>query len=112
MDNHIGEWTRNYGAYEVTGILQKAGIAAAPSLSTKQIHHDKHIGSRGFFIETNHAVMGKVILAGLPFHFSDTPKGNYQSAPLLGEHNDYVFGQLLGLSKEEIRHLTEEKVLY
>jgi len=112
LDKHLGAWTQNYGAYEVTARLQKAGIAAAPSFSTKQIHHDKHIESRGFFKQTDHAVMGKVILAGLPFHFSDTPKGNYQSAPLLGEHNDYVFGQLLGLSKEEIQHLTEQKVLY
>jgi crotonobetainyl-CoA:carnitine CoA-transferase CaiB-like acyl-CoA transferase len=36
---------------------------------------------------------------------------NYGTPPLLGEHNDYVFGELLGLSKEEIRKLTEEKVL-
>lgn len=112
LDKHVGAWTRNFGAYEVAAILQKAGIAAAPSFSTKQIHHDEHITSRGFFIQSDHAVMGKVTLAGLPFHFSDTPNGNYQPAPLLGEHNNYVFGQLLGLSPEEIARLTAEKVLY
>ena len=112
LDKHIGEWTKNRGAYEVMEILQKAGVAAAPSLTTKQIHHDRHIESRGFFIRTDHAVMGNVVLAGLPFRFADTPKGNYAAAPLLGEHNDYVFGDLLGLSREEIQRLTEEEVLH
>jgi crotonobetainyl-CoA:carnitine CoA-transferase CaiB-like acyl-CoA transferase len=112
LDKYLSEWTLNLGSYEITRILQKTGIAAAPSFSTKQIHHDAHMESRGFFVQTDHAVMGKVTLAGLPFHFSDTPKGNYASAPLLGEHNDYVFGKLLGLSEEEIKNLTEEKVLY
>jgi crotonobetainyl-CoA:carnitine CoA-transferase CaiB-like acyl-CoA transferase len=112
LDKYVGEWTRNLGSYEVAGKLQKAGIAAIPSLSTKQIHHDKHMESRGFFVQCDHEVMGKVTLAGLPFRFSDTPKGNYESAPLLGEDNDYVFGGLLGLSKEEIQRLTDEKVLY
>jgi crotonobetainyl-CoA:carnitine CoA-transferase CaiB-like acyl-CoA transferase len=36
---------------------------------------------------------------------------NYSTPPLLGEHNEYVFGELLGLSKEEIRQLTGEKAL-
>jgi benzylsuccinate CoA-transferase BbsF subunit len=112
LDKYISCWTKGLGSYEITRILQKAGIAAAPAFTTKQIHHDVHMKSRGFFIQTNHAAMGNITLAGLPFHFGDTPKGNYASAPLLGEHNEYVFGELLGLSEEEIKRLTEERVLY
>ena len=99
-------------SYELAEKLQNAGITAAPSLSTKQCTHDKQMEERGFFIEADHPVIGRALLAGLPFHFSDTPKGNYTVAPLLGQHNDYVFGELLGLSKDEIKRLTEEKVLY
>jgi crotonobetainyl-CoA:carnitine CoA-transferase CaiB-like acyl-CoA transferase len=43
---------------------------------------------------------------------SDCPAGNYHYAPLLGEHNEYVFGELLGLSADEIKQLREEKVFY
>jgi len=111
LDKHLAGWTRRYGMYELAGILQKAGIAAAPSFSTKQLHDDKHLEARGFFREANHPVLGNNVLARLPFRFSDCPEGNYQTAPLLGEHNEYVFGKLLGLSTEEIRQLTEEKVL-
>jgi benzylsuccinate CoA-transferase BbsF subunit len=112
IDTYLKEWTRQFGAYEIAEKLQKAGITAAPSLSTKQLTHDRHLNERGFFIETDHPVLGKVLLTGLPIRLSDSPGGNYHYAPLLGEHNEYVFGELLGLSKEEIRQFTEEKVFY
>ncbi len=111
LDSYLKEWTKQFGAYEVAEKLQKAGIAACASLSTKQLTHDPHINGREFFIRTDHAVLGKVLLTGMPFKFSNSPKGNYHVAPLLGEHNEYVFGKLLGLSKSEIQQLTEEKVL-
>jgi benzylsuccinate CoA-transferase BbsF subunit len=111
LDKHIAEWTRQYGSYELAALLQQAGIAASPSLSTKQFTHDEHIAARGFFKNPNHAVLGDKVLAGLPIKFSGYKDMNYQTPPLLGEHNDYVFGELLGLSKDEIRKLTEEKVL-
>jgi len=110
LDMYLGQWTRQFGSYEVTSMLQKAGIAAAPSFSTKQLTHDKHLEEREFFIRTQHAVLGNVLLTGLPFRVSDTPKGNYRVAPLLGEHNEYVFGQLLGLSSEEMKQLADEQV--
>ena len=111
LDKYLAGWTRQYGAYELTGILQKAGIAATPSFSTKQLTHDKHLAARGFFKKPNHPVLGNKVLAGLPIRFSDYSEGNYQTPPLLGEHNEYVFGELLGLSMEEIHKLTEEKIL-
>jgi len=39
-------------------------------------------------------------------------RGNYAHAPLLGEHNDYVFRDLLKMSKEEIAQLQEEQVIF
>jgi benzylsuccinate CoA-transferase BbsF subunit len=111
LDKYLAGWTRQYGAYELTAMLQKAGIAATPSFSTKQLTHDKHIEARGFFKKPNHPVLGNKVLAGLPIRFSGYSEGNYQTPPLLGQHNEYVFGKLLGLSMEEIHQLTEEKIL-
>ncbi|MFA5308171.1 MAG: CoA transferase [Dehalococcoidales bacterium] len=111
LDAHLGGWTRRYGAYELAEMLQRAGIAATPSLSTKQLTHDKHLEARGFFKKPHHPVLGDKVLAGLPVRFSDYAEGNYGTPPLLGQHNGYVFGELLGLSAEEIQKLTEEKVL-
>jgi crotonobetainyl-CoA:carnitine CoA-transferase CaiB-like acyl-CoA transferase len=112
LDEHLSGWTRTLGAYEAAARLQKAGIAASASLSTKQITHDPHLAERQFFIQTKHAVLGEVVLTGLPVRFDGAPEGNYETAPLLGEDNDYVFGELLGLTKQEIKQLTDDKVFY
>ncbi len=112
LDKHLAGWTRGYGARELAAKLQKAGIAATPSFSTRQLTHDKHMAARGFFRQPNHAVIGNKVIAGFPIKFSACKEMNYGTPPLLGEHNDYVFGKLLGLSREEIRRLTEEKVLF
>jgi crotonobetainyl-CoA:carnitine CoA-transferase CaiB-like acyl-CoA transferase len=112
LDIHLGHWTRDFGAYQLAEKLQKAGIAATPSYSTKQLTHDSHMAERDFFVRTDHPVLGKVLLTGLPVRFSDSPRPNYGTPPLLGQDNDYVFGKLLGLPKEEIKRLTEEKILY
>ena len=111
LDKYLAGWTRRYSADELTEMLQKAGIAAIPSFSTKQLHYDEHLAARGFFRQPNHAVIGNKVLARLPITFNGSSELNYQTPPLLGEHNDYVFGELLGLSKEEIRQLTEDKIL-
>jgi crotonobetainyl-CoA:carnitine CoA-transferase CaiB-like acyl-CoA transferase len=112
LDKHLADWTRKNGSHELADKLQKAGIASTASLSTKQATHSEHLNKRGMFLKINHPVLGDALLTGLPFNLSDAPKGNYKRAPLLGEDNDYVFGGLLGYSADEIRKLTEEKVLY
>ncbi len=110
LDKHIEAWTLQHGAYEITQKLQKAGIMAGPSLSTKQLVEDPHMNERKFFVKADHSVLGKVLLAGIPWRLSECPKGENSPPPLLGEHNEYVFGQLLGLSKEELARYKEEKV--
>jgi crotonobetainyl-CoA:carnitine CoA-transferase CaiB-like acyl-CoA transferase len=43
---------------------------------------------------------------------SATPPSIHRAAPLLGEHNDYVLGELLGLSTGERQRLIAEKIVY
>jgi benzylsuccinate CoA-transferase BbsF subunit len=110
LDKNVEGWTLQHHPYEITEMLQKVGVMAGPSLSTKQFVEDQHIKEREFMFQTEHPVMGKVLLTGLPVKLSDAPKYNYTYPPLLGEHNDYVFGQLLGLSREELSACKEEQV--
>ena len=110
LDKYVEEWTLKHRPYEITEMLQKEGIMAGPSLSTKQLVEDRHMKEREFFVEGQHPVLGKVLVAGLPWKLNDCPEGNYSVSPLLGEHNDYIFGQLLGLTPEELNSCREEKV--
>ncbi len=56
--------------------------------------------------------MGRLRHAGIPVKHSRTPGKVRNHAPLLGEHNDYVLGELLGMAPEEIRRLEELEVVY
>ncbi|MBW1804551.1 MAG: CoA transferase, partial [Deltaproteobacteria bacterium] len=64
------------------------------------------------FLQVEHPVIGKDWVIAPPWRPSDTPAQINRHAPLLGEHNEYVFGELLGMSSVEIRRLEQEKVIY
>jgi len=112
LDRLIEEWTINYSHYEVMERLQASGIAAMPSLSAEELFSDPHLKEREFATEVNHSVLGKQVVLNPPWKLSETPARIERAGPLLGEHNEYVFGELLGMPKEEITRLVEEKVLY
>ena len=112
LDNLIEEWTKKHDHYEVMKILQEAGVMAGVSVDMAEVVNDRQLNEREFFFDMEHPLMKKLHLARLPWKLSDTPRGNYYCAPLLGEHNDYVFGKLLGMPKEEVTQLEEQKVIY
>lgn len=112
LDRLISAWTLGYTYYEVTDILQEAGVAAAPCLDLTERFSDRHFADRQVHLQVEHPATGVDIIAGLPFKLSETPGDVRRHAPLIGEHNEYVFGTLLSKSKEEIGRLIEEKVIY
>ena len=112
LDRIIGEWTRDYTDYEVMEMLQGAGIAAGPSVDIAELATDPHLKARDYFVEIDHPEMGMGVYGRLPIRMDGRNIGNYSSAPLLGEHNEYVFGELLGMSQGEIGRLIREEVIY
>jgi len=112
LDKLVGQWTAKYSPGEVTEILQRAGVAAAPFLISKEQYHDPHFKERGIFVEVNHPKSGREVFYGIPCKLSDTPGEVRASGPLLGQHNEYVFKELLGLSQGDFEHLVEEKIIF
>ena len=112
LDRLISEWTANYTYYEVTQILQKAGVAAAPCLDTEGRFFDPHLQERKTYLEVEHPVTGVDFVANSAWRLPDNPTQVYARSPVLGEHNSYVFKQLLGMSDGEIARLEAEKIIY
>ena len=112
LDRMISDWTGDKESYELMKQLQKAGVAAAPTLSSEGLFKDPHIRDRGVFRQVEHPVIGKDWVIAPPWRLSETPAQINRHAPLLGEHNEYVFGELLGMSARKIERLKQEKVIY
>ena len=112
LDRLVTEWTVNYTHYEVTGMLQKVGVAAMPSFSNQEIFSDPHFKERKLAVEVEHPTMGKQVVLGAPWKLSQTPAEVTKASPVMGENNEYVFGELLGLSSNEIKQLMDEQVIY
>jgi formyl-CoA transferase len=73
---------------------------------------DPHLQERQAYQEIEHPHVGIEWLYGMPWLLSDTPGSVRTPAPTLGQHNEYVLGQLLGLSAGELERLGEAQVVY
>jgi benzylsuccinate CoA-transferase BbsF subunit len=112
LDRLVTEWTVNYTHYEVTEMLQKVGVAAMPSFSNQEIFSDPHFKERKLAVEVEHPVMGKQVVLGAPWKLSETPAKVTKASPTMGENDEYVFGELLGMPSSEIKQLMQEQVIY
>ena len=111
LERLISPWTREHTAMEVAETLQALGVPAAPLLRAQDRFADPHFQARGLYTWVDHPVLGSEPLFNTMWKMSKTPPQIRGPAPLLGQHNDYVFRALLGMSEKEIDSLTETGVL-
>jgi len=96
---------------ELVATAQAARIPVMPVYSAKDIVEDPQYQARGFFVEVEHPRAGRLTYPGAPVRMGLTPWQVRRPAPLLGEHNDEVYGGYLGLSREELAHLRRAGVI-
>jgi len=111
LDKLVSDWTRQQDRYGAMEVLQKAGVAAAPVLGIEDGDADPHIQSRGFRTEWEEPDGKKTDMYETPWKFSETQGRIWRLIPGLGEHNDYVFKEVMGMSEEEYQQLIEEEVI-
>jgi crotonobetainyl-CoA:carnitine CoA-transferase CaiB-like acyl-CoA transferase len=111
LDTVVSSWTRSFEPYALAHLLQDAGIAAVPSMRPDQLFTDDHLNGRSAWVHYHHPVQGERYDLRLPWRFSDGAC-RYDPAPLFGEHDTAIYGDLLGVSPDEISHLTEARVIF
>ena len=112
LDRLLESWTVNHSNYNLMHMLQGVGVAAVPSFTSEDLFTDPHLAEREFSQLIDRPRLGKYMIIAPPWKLSATPARIVQDAPSIGEHNEYVFGELLGMSQEEIIELQEKGVLY
>ncbi|MBX5490852.1 MAG: CoA transferase [Chloroflexi bacterium] len=102
LDALITAWTREQDAYAVMHALQAAGVPCAAVARGEDLFHDPHYRARGGVVVVEHPRLGQYPTAAVPLRLTDEGLVPARRAPLLGEHNRYVFCDVLGYSPEQL----------
>ena len=113
LDQIVSRWTVTMDANVAAEQLQAAGVAAHASWTTPEIAADPHLHAREAIVDVAEAD-GKIRAAvGVPMRLSKGPEiGISRGTPKLGEPEDYVYGELLGMTRGERQALEEAEVIY
>ncbi len=109
LDRLIGEWTSNFTAEEVMAKLQAVGVEAGVVKNSPDMYDDPHL-KRYLWAEMEHPEIGKYHAQVPPFKLSKVPQQLRMTSPLIGQHNEYVYTNMAGLSQEEYEQLEKEGV--
>jgi benzylsuccinate CoA-transferase BbsF subunit len=93
-------------------LLQAKGVPAGVVQNARDMLDDEHLKARDYYVYLEHPEAGRTAYDGPPFRLSKTPGELRAPAPLLGEHNELVCKQILGMSDEEIAEALIEQALY
>ena len=107
----MAAWTASRAAPAVAAELQAIGVEAVPVADFGDVFEDPQLAARDHFIALDHPVLGPGCYEHNGFRLSDAPTGYDRPSPVLGEHNELVLGDLLGLSKAEQAELAEDGAL-
>jgi len=111
LDSLLTDWTQNSTAEEVVQFLQEAGVPAGVVQDAADLASDPQLQARDFFTTFEHSLLGRITSDTYPFQLPDCHPQEWKAAPLLGEDNEYVFHELLGLGMEEISRLKEKGII-
>jgi len=111
LDELLGQWTGKHRAEELVCLLQEAGVPAGVVQSAEDLAGDPHLKSRDYFVQLEHPMLGKTISDASPIQFSDTTRADWKAAPSLGEDNQYVYMELLGLRESELSSYLERGIV-
>ena len=114
LDQILASVTRQRDSLELMEELQRAGIPAGTALPLDQFWNSEQLRSNGFFqsyLEQD-ASSTRRELPTVPWRFNGSREAKIDGQPRRGQHNDYVYNHLLGLSEESVEALVEQMVIY
>jgi crotonobetainyl-CoA:carnitine CoA-transferase CaiB-like acyl-CoA transferase len=113
LDGLICRWSASLPAGEAAALLQAAGVAAHPSWTAQEIVADEHLRVRRAIFEAAEPNGRRRAAVGVPVRMSKAgAPGVVRGTPCLGEHEDYVYGELLGMGRAEREALQDEEVIF
>jgi crotonobetainyl-CoA:carnitine CoA-transferase CaiB-like acyl-CoA transferase len=107
----VAEWTSSRSAVEVTDACVEADVPVATAYTARDIALDPHMAWRGDLVEVHDPVLGGIRQQAPHPRLVGETRHVPEGAPKLGEHNEEVWCELVGLTREELAALSAKKVV-
>ncbi len=111
LEANIARWTTPWNGQELMEHLQAASVPAGVVLDCSDLYKDPQLSHRAHYSYLEHEEMRTYATDRSEFVLSLTPGYHHSPSPLLGRHNEQVLKEMIGLSDEEYRQLSDEGVL-
>jgi crotonobetainyl-CoA:carnitine CoA-transferase CaiB-like acyl-CoA transferase len=111
LDEYIERWTRTRDNFELFWVLQEHGVPAGPVEDYRDSFMDPQLNFRGFFQTIFGPDIGTYRYPGFPWKFSETPLRVTHGPCMVGEDNDYVYRQVIGLQEDEMTEMEAKGVI-
>ncbi len=112
LKQEIEKWSSNYTIEDAVDVILAAGVPAAPIMGLKEVTENEHIAHvREMFVDCEHPVIGKMRVNGNPVKLMETKAEVKTPAPLLGAHNEEIYGAMLGMDSDELKDLKERGII-
>jgi len=111
FDAILRGWVAERSTAEVVRILNESQVPCAPIMTAKDLAEDSHYKARNLHVEWDDPQAGRVKGIGVVPKFSATPGKVWRGAPGIGQDNQRIYGDLLGVSAAELDSLKRDKVI-
>jgi len=111
LDELIGRWTAGRTTREILELMDRQGVPAGQIYRAPDMLEDPHFAAREAIVTVDHPQFGKLRMQNVAPRLSETPGGIRAPSPALGQHNDEVYLELLGMPRERYERLKSAKVI-
>jgi CoA:oxalate CoA-transferase len=111
VDELVGDWTATYDKQELADLLGENRVPSAPVREIPEVVNDAHMHERGTLEWIDHPEYGEIVVQRSPMRYHGSALPKIRPSAALGEDNDEVYGELLGLGAEQIEGLKRDEIL-
>ena len=108
---HVEEFVLQYKKEDLFHQLQANALAASPVNTAEDVVKSTQMGERGFFSEIDHPEAGRLKYPTVSYKYSKTPCSMERAAPLLGQHNEFIYCGRLGYDKQDLVKMRESGII-
>lgn len=106
LEDTLAAFCKTRKKEELVAEAQRRAAGWAPVFGPREVVESKQLAARDYWVRVHHDDLGEsFVYPGAPFKLSATPWMQRGRAPHLGEHNEQVYGELLGLTSDDLRRL-------